>query len=153
MRALTGFSALEILGAVLDCRAVVGEGILFGRTLAPAEPLTTLLRSAQSRVFLGRSLAAAYEDTLASPPIEICRCSAAVSNAKIMCARSLSHSGADACVENGARAYFTARERLVAHDLQAAVISHGKSEGVLVAAFQSEHEEETGDLPAEPAVA
>src|SRR4029077_19262186 len=31
---------------------VVGEGILFGRTLALAEPPTTLLRSAQSRVSL-----------------------------------------------------------------------------------------------------
>src|SRR4029077_11093930 len=36
----------------LQISAGTSEEVLFGRTLAPAEPLTTLLRSAQSRVSL-----------------------------------------------------------------------------------------------------
>ena len=45
---------------------MVGEGVLFGRTLARAEPLTTLVRSAHSRVSLVARCNAAYEDTLTS---------------------------------------------------------------------------------------
>src|SRR5256885_12821279 len=41
----------------------VGEGILFGATLAWSEPLTALLRSAQSRVSSSRSLCKAATRT------------------------------------------------------------------------------------------
>jgi hypothetical protein len=51
------------LGSLL----VVGEGILFGDDGRWSEPLTTLLRSAQSRVSSGAPLDVACEDTLASP--------------------------------------------------------------------------------------
>ena len=46
----------------------VGEGVLFGATLAPAEPLTALPRSARSRVSSSRSLwKAAYGNPLRLP--------------------------------------------------------------------------------------
>ncbi|HEX9085645.1 MAG TPA: hypothetical protein VF836_12980, partial [Gemmatimonadaceae bacterium] len=45
-----------------------GEGFLTGATLAWSESLTTLPRSARSRVSSSRSFAAAYEDTLTSLP-------------------------------------------------------------------------------------
>jgi hypothetical protein len=45
---------------------VVGEGILFGDDGRWSEPLTTLLRSAQSRVSSGAPLDVACEDTLTS---------------------------------------------------------------------------------------
>ena len=83
-RAFLIFACVRALGILRFFARSVGEGVLFGRTLAWSEPLTTLLRSAQSRVSSSRSFAAAYEDTLASLPVEICSRGVAVSNAKIM---------------------------------------------------------------------
>ena len=51
---------------------MVGEGVLFSRTLALAEPLTALLRSAQSRVSSVAALHVACEDTRTALPVEIC---------------------------------------------------------------------------------
>jgi hypothetical protein len=47
---------------------VVGEGVLFGDDGRWSEPLTTLLRSAQSRVSSGAPLDVACEDTRLSSP-------------------------------------------------------------------------------------
>ena len=118
-------------------------------TLAWSEPLTALLRSAQSRVSSSRSLCkAACEDTLASPFHGIVSC-------VLLKVRVRSHACGNLpiCrVSKEARAEWHLSFRSTSRLSSFFGISRGKSEGTGRRRLKRATKE-TSDLPAEPAVA
>jgi hypothetical protein len=143
---------------------MVGEGILFGATLAPAEPLTALPRSARSRVSSGRSLCKAPTRT-PSLPCTVSQLRTLSSAARVIRAggyRSRCHS-LEGIVSPGATARGAARAKragswceargrfgpalnwCAGEVLRAVKIYWEGGRGVLVGALQSERVEETRD--------